>query len=164
MVKNSAKNFGQCPKENTFFKRSSLTFIYSNSPCLYQIKWLIISCFGQLSLSHICYQSIIPPKSHRSQMEWEIKRQTSKKNCRILWDELWSGRFEVLTKFPFWYRNKNESKSLEGGWSGIGMATVGIHPTDLELDPTKIPPGGVVQNCRWRDQTERNIKINSTAI
>ena len=39
-------------------------------------------------------------------------------------------------------------KILRGGWSGIGMATVGIHPTDLELDPTKIPPGGVVQNCR----------------
>ena len=38
-------------------------------------------------------------------------------------------------------------KILRGGWSGIGMATVGIHPTDLELDPTKIPPGGVVQNC-----------------
>ena len=46
----------------------------------------------------------------------------------------------------------NESKNLEGGWSGIGMATVGIHPTNLELDPTKIPPGGVVQNCRMAVQ------------
>ena len=37
---------------------------------------------------------------------------------------------------------------MRGGWSGFGMVTVGIHPTDFELNPTKIPPGGVVQNCR----------------
>ena len=36
---------------------------------------------------------------------------------------------------------------MRGGWSGFGMVTVGIHPTDFELNPTKIPPGGVVQNC-----------------
>ena len=28
------------------------------------------------------------------------------------------------------------------------METVGIDPTDFKLNPTKIPPGGVVQNCR----------------
>ena len=37
---------------------------------------------------------------------------------------------------------------MRGGWSGFGMVTVGIHPTDFELNPTKIPPGGVVKNCR----------------
>ena len=36
---------------------------------------------------------------------------------------------------------------MRGGWSGFGMVTVGIHPTDFELNPTKIPPGGVVKNC-----------------
>ena len=135
------KNSGNARKKTLFFKRSSLTFIYSNSPCLYQIKWLIISCFGQLSLSHICYQSIIPPKSHRSQMEWEIKRQTSKKNCRILWDELWSGRFEVLTKFPFWYRNMNESKNLEGwlvgDWDGNSWDPSHRFGTWSHLNPTR---------------------------
>ena len=43
----------------------------------------------------------------------------------------------------------------EGGWSGIGMANSGIHPTHvlfLNDHPTQIPPseilGPVVQNCR----------------
>ena len=36
---------------------------------------------------------------------------------------------------------------MRGGWSGFGMATVGIHPNDFDLDPNKIPTGGVVQNC-----------------
>ena len=47
------------------------------------------------------------------------------------------------------------SKKREGGWSGIGMATVGIDPTNFGIlndHPTKIPPGellgGVVKNCR----------------
>ena len=46
------------------------------------------------------------------------------------------------------------SKKREGGWSGIGMATVGIDPTNFGIlndHPTKIPPGellgGVVKNC-----------------
>ena len=46
------------------------------------------------------------------------------------------------------------SKKREGGWSGIGMATVGINPTNFGIlngHPTKIPPGeilgGVVKNC-----------------
>ena len=37
---------------------------------------------------------------------------------------------------------------MRGGWSGFGMETVGIHPNDFDLDPNKIPTGGVVQNCR----------------
>ena len=37
---------------------------------------------------------------------------------------------------------------MRGGWSGFGMATVGIHPNDFDLDPNKIPTGGVVQNCQ----------------
>ena len=36
---------------------------------------------------------------------------------------------------------------MRGGWTGFGMATVGIHPNDFDLDPNKIPTGGVVQNC-----------------
>ena len=42
-----------------------------------------------------------------------------------------------------------------GGWSGLGMATVGIDPNTFEVfndHPTKIPTdiilGDVVQNCR----------------
>ena len=46
---------------------------------------------------------------------------------------------------------------MRGGWSGFGMVTVGIHPTDFELNPTKIPPGGVVQNCRIL--SERATKV-----
>ena len=45
--------------------------------------------------------------------------------------------------------------SKKRGWSGIGMATVGIDPTNFGIlngHPTKIPPGeilgGVVKNCR----------------
>ena len=37
---------------------------------------------------------------------------------------------------------------MRGGWPGVGMATVGIHPNDFNLNPNKIPTGGVVQNCR----------------
>ena len=57
--------------------------------------------------------------------------------------------FKVTTSFCFWYGNKNMSKKREGGWSGIGMATVGIHPNDFDLYPNKIPPGRVVQNCQY---------------
>ena len=46
-------------------------------------------------------------------------------------------------------------KNLEGGWSGFGMATVGIHPNDfwvLNGHPNKIPTnemlGDVVNNCQ----------------
>ena len=35
---------------------------------------------------------------------------------------------------------------MRGGWSGFGMATVGIHPNDFYLNPNKIPTGGVIQN------------------
>ena len=48
---------------------------------------------------------------------------------------------------------------MRGGWSGFGMVTVGIHPTDFELNPTKIPPGGVVQNCRYEDNPKDKMKI-----
>ena len=34
---------------------------------------------------------------------------------------------------------------MRGGWSGFGMATVGIHPNDFDLNPNKIPTGGEVQ-------------------
>ena len=40
---------------------------------------------------------------------------------------------------------------MRGGWSGFGMVTVGIHPNDFDLNPNKIPPGGVVQN--WPTMT-----------
>ena len=45
-------------------------------------------------------------------------------------------------------------KFSRGGWSGLGMVPVGIHPTSIGIlngHPTEIPPdkmlGGVVQNC-----------------
>ena len=53
-------------------------------------------------------------------------------------------------------------KNLEGGWSGFGMATVGIHPNDfwvLNGHPNKIPTnemlGDVVNNCRRGLQVSR---------
>ena len=46
-------------------------------------------------------------------------------------------------------------KNLEGGWSGFGMVTVGIHPNNFGVwngHPNKIPTnellGDVVNNCR----------------
>ena len=47
---------------------------------------------------------------------------------------------------------------MRGGWSGFGMATVGIHPNDFDLDPNKIPTGGVVQNCPNSNQSNQLIK------
>ena len=49
----------------------------------------------------------------------------------------------------------NQVKKINrGGWTGFGMATVGIDPNTFEVlngHPTKIPTdeilGGVVQNC-----------------
>ena len=51
-------------------------------------------------------------------------------------------------EISFLVQKINQVKEItRGGWSGFGMATVGIDPTNYELNPTKIPPGGVVQNC-----------------
>ena len=59
-----------------------------------------------------------------------------------------------LFRISFWYWSINMPKKSEGGWSGIGMANSGIHPTHvlfLNDHPTQIPPseilGPVVQNC-----------------
>ena len=47
----------------------------------------------------------------------------------------------------------------KSGWSGFGMETVGIHPNDFDLDPNKIPTGGVVQNCPiWGIYAENNFE------
>ena len=54
----------------------------------------------------------------------------------------------LFVKFPFGTEMRMSQQNHEGGWSGIGMATVGIHPNDFDLYPNKIPPGRVVQNCR----------------
>ena len=58
------------------------------------------------------------------------------------------------------------SKKREGGWSGIGMATVGIDPTNFEIlndHPTKIPPGellgGVVKNCLGFGVARRQVDM-----
>ena len=53
----------------------------------------------------------------------------------------------LFVKFPFGTEMRMSQQNHEGGWSGIGMATVGIHPNDFDLYPNKIPPGRVVQNC-----------------
>ena len=55
----------------------------------------------------------------------------------------------LFVKFPFGTEMRMSQQNHEGGWSGIGMATVGIHPNDFNLNPNKIPPGGVVQNCPY---------------
>ena len=53
----------------------------------------------------------------------------------------------MCAKFPFGTEIGMCQQNYEGGWSGFGMVTVGIHPNDFDLNPNKIPPGGVVQNC-----------------
>ena len=53
----------------------------------------------------------------------------------------------LFVKFPFGTEMRMSQQNHEGGWSGIGMATVGIHPNNFDLHPNKIPPGRVVQNC-----------------
>ena len=59
------------------------------------------------------------------------------------------------------------SKKREGGWSGIGMATVGIDPTNFGIlndHPTKIPPGellgGVVKNCQNDEKRGKTMENN----
>ena len=61
-------------------------------------------------------------------------------------------------QISFLVQKINQVKEItRGGWSGFGMVTVGIDPTDFKLNPTKIPPGGVVQNCQCH-KTEKNSK------
>ena len=60
-------------------------------------------------------------------------------------------------EISFLVQKINQVKEItRGGWSGFGMATVGIDPTDFKLNPTKIPPGGVVQNSRVTLDSIRN--------
>ena len=62
---------------------------------------------------------------------------------------IWSGGMLVGSPFKIPNRSQqlpSQTPIIHGLW-GFGTATVGIDPTDFELDPTKIPPGGVVQNC-----------------
>ena len=69
-----------------------------------------------------------------------------KKLLGFCWDEI-AITCLLLTKFPFGTEIRLSQKIMRDGWSGFGMATVGIHPNDFDLDPNKIPTGGVVQNC-----------------
>ena len=89
-------------------------------PSLCQIYSSLIRCFSQLSLFHSCNQSFIPPKSQLQQMKWKTEWKNLVGFCC---DEV------AIT------------------CSGFGMGTVGNHPNDL--NPNKIPTGGVVQNCRF---------------
>ena len=97
-----------------------------------------IRCFSQLSLFDSCYQSFIPPKSQLQQMIWKTEWQT-------WWDFV--GMKLLFVKFPFGTEMRMSQQNHEGGWSGFGMATIGIYPNDFDLHPNKIPTGGVVQNC-----------------
>ena len=53
---------------------------------------------------------------------------------------------------------------MRGGWSGFGMETVGIHPNDFDLDPNKIPTGGVVQNCPFFVTRMKRPKLVQTEL
>ena len=49
---------------------------------------------------------------------------------------------KLSKQFHFGIEITVSQKNLEGGWSGFGMATVGIHPNDfwvLNGHPNKIP-------------------------
>ena len=65
----------------------------------------------------------------------------------------------LFVKFPFGTEMRMSQQNHEGGWSGIGMVTVGIHPNDFDLYPNKIPPGRVVQNCRDNFVKKRGKKV-----
>ena len=58
----------------------------------------------------------------------------------------------LFVKFPFGTEMRMSQQNHEGGWSGIGMATVGIHPNDFDLYPNKIPPGRVVISRHHSEQ------------
>ena len=67
----------------------------------------------------------------------------------------------LFVKFPFGTEMRMSQQNHEGGWSGIGMATVGIHPNDFDLYPNKIPPGRVVQNCHFNNKNIAHIFVIS---
>ena len=50
------------------------------------------------------------------------------------------------------------------GWSGIGMATGGIHPTGFEFHPTPIPTGGVLLFCRSLQHTRIVIELSLLGV
>ena len=70
----------------------------------------------------------------------------------------------LFVKFPFGTEMRMSQQNHEGGWSGIGMATVGIHPNDFDLYPNKIPPGRVVQNVLFFPEnfTQRGTRRGPT--
>ena len=60
-------------------------------------------------------------------------------------------------------------KIARGGWSGFGMATVGIDPNTFEVlngHPNKIPTdkilGGVVQNCQTMKKPASMLAKNTS--
>ena len=61
----------------------------------------------------------------------------------------------LFVKFPFGTEMRMSQQNHEGGWSGFGMATVGIYPNNFDLYPNKIPPGRVVQNCHIQNVFEK---------
>ena len=67
--------------------------------------------------THVTKQSFHQnPTAHK--WNWKLNDKHPKKIVGFWCDELWSGCFYVLIKFPFWYRNTNESKNLEGRMVG----------------------------------------------
>ena len=67
----------------------------------------------------------------------------------------------LFVNFPFGTEMRMSQQNHEGGWSEIGMATVGIHPNDFDLYPNKIPLGRVVQNCPWWSTDTISTFLNS---
>ena len=51
----------------------------------------------------------------------------------------------MFVKFPFGTEIRMSQQNHERVWSGFGMITVGIHPNNFDINPIKIPPGGIVQ-------------------
>ena len=71
----------------------------------------------------------------------KLKDKTSKIVLGFWWDEIWNDCYHVFTKFPFWYRNKDESKKSWGVVGrGLGRILLGSIPTLLRswmVIPTK---------------------------
>ena len=69
-------------------------------------------------------------------------------------------------KFSFWYRNKDH---LNKSWSGFGITTFGIDPTNFELyHLTTIPPGewepewfSASGNCKNEEQRSKVQKLGN---
>ena len=67
----------------------------------------------------------------------EKKDKTSKTLVGFWWDEFWNGCYHVLPKFPFWYRNKDDSNKSRGVVGrGLGRQQLGSIP----LISNFIPP------------------------